>query len=179
MIRMLELLEDPAYRSFLTTKPTMPRHLRDPQVMSSAPWVVYVQRESGGRWGRKSFWKYKDALKFLNDCLYKHHVWDAALNNKRFGYDPPRKIVRIKGKFKVDSRGVKRQVTKAIIWKPKLTEGEDEHHWCRYCRRPTVFKFYSRHKVLGEVTSDVPRCCICGASARIALPDGDRLFRIF
>jgi hypothetical protein len=174
MIRMSELLEDPTYRRFMTSKPKMPKHLRDPQVMMSAPWVVYIQRESGGPWGKKSFWKYKDALEFLSRAVYKHHVWDACLNNKRYGFEPPQKLVKVKGKY---VNGV--QVTKYIRWVPKLGPGEEDHHWCKYCRRPTVFKFYSRHKVLGNVTQDIPRCCICGASARIAVVKGDRLYTRF
>lgn len=168
---MSELLEDPTYRKFLTTKPEMPPHLRDPKKVPTAPWVVYVQREQNGPWGKKSFWKYGKALKFMSDCVYKYKVWDCALNNKRIGYEPPNRLVRVKGKFVVGTDGKRRQKVKYVVWRPStaLLLDQPEHLWCKYCRRPTLFKYYSRHKVLGTVTTDVRRCNICGASERIAM----------
>lgn len=176
---MSELVKDPVYRRFLETKPDMPRHARDPKRAASPPWVVYVQLKADGAWRKKEFWKYSEAFNFMRRWL-KKGAHDATINNKRIGYDPPMRFVRIKNKFVVGSDGIRRQATKAVPWKLRADwlMDQPEHHWCRYCRRPTVFKYYSKHKRLGQVDASVPRCCICGASARIALTSTDRMFRI-
>lgn len=177
LIPMSELVRDPVYKRFLQTKPTLPGIARSQKMMASPPWVVYIQKRADGPWGKKEFWKYSDAFKFLKKAL-KLGVHDAALNCKRVGFDPPLRFARIKGKFVVGSDGKERQATKAVPWKPKLDVGDEDHHWCKYCRRPTVFKYYRKHKRLQVVDSTMPRCCICGASARIALPKSDRMFRV-
>ena len=170
MIPMSELVRDPAYRKFLQTVPRTPLISRDKTKMMTPPWVVYIQKEPHGSWGKRSFWKYSKAFKFLAKAL-KMGVADAALNNKRIGFEPPSKLVRVKGKYQLDSRGKKRQVTKLMVWKPPLQAEDEDHHWCKYCRRPTVFKYYKRHRALKnqDLDTTVPRCCICGASARIAI----------
>lgn len=176
MIPMSELLKDPAYKKFLLSKPKVPRHQK---TMGGTPWVVYVQKEIDGSWGKKEFPKYSDAFKFFKAWL-KKGAHDLAINNRRFGFDPPLRFARIKGKYVKGTDGVTRQATKAVPWKvpARLAADQPDHHWCKYCRRPTVFKFYASHKRLGQCDPSVPRCCICGASARIALPAHDRMFRI-
>lgn len=176
---MSELIKVPTYRKFLETKPITPRVSRDPNRASSPPWRVYVQREVDGKWGYKDFWKYSQAFKFFRAWL-KKGAHDATINNKRVGFDPPQQLARIKGKYVVGSDGQRRQATKYVTWKLPISLQMDqpEHHWCKYCRRPTVFKIYSKHPRLGEVDPGLPRCCICGASARIALTPSDKMFRI-
>jgi hypothetical protein len=175
---MSELIKDPVYRKFLTTPPQLPAHAENKRLNDSPPWVVYVQRVSGGKWGKKEFWTYKKAFKFFRKAL-KLGVHDVTINNKRVGSPPPSKWVRVRGKYVVGSDGVKRQATKLVFWKPKLEADDGEHHWCKYCRRPTTFKYYISHKRLGPVTSDVLRCCICGASERIDIhTPSDKMFRV-
>lgn len=168
MIPMSELIKDPTYRKFLETKPKTPAISRDDKRAKTPPWVVYVQVEVGGPWGKKEFWKYSEAFKFFRAWMRKG-AHDATINNKRVPFDPPERLARIKGKFVLGSDGVRRQATKYIRWVPKLEPEDPTHHWCRYCRRPVVFKYYSRHKRIGVVDPTVRRCCICGASERIAM----------
>lgn len=170
MIPMSELIKDPVYKEFLQTPPLTPRLSRDPKRMKTPPWTVYVQKEAQGPWGKKEFWKYSEAFKFLRKAL-KLKVNDCTINNRRIGFSPPARRVRIKGKFITGSDGVARQATKEVTWKPKLAPEDEDHHWCRYCRRPTVFKYFKSHKALKGVVIDttIPRCCICGASIRIAI----------
>lgn len=166
---MSDLLKDRFYREFLETKPTLPPLQTDKARMKSPPWVVYVQREANGTWGKREFWKYKKALKFMHAWLDRG-AHDAAINNRRMRFEPPTRFVRIKGRFVRGSDGVNRQATKAVTWKPRteLLLDQPEHAWCGYCRRPVVFKFFSRHKVLGVVRPYVRRCVICGSSEDIA-----------
>jgi hypothetical protein len=172
---MSELLGDATYRRFLDTKPQLPEVMADKGFMTSPPWVVYVQRDLEKPWGKKEFWKYTKALKFLKKQL-ELGAHDAALNCKRMGFSPPNRFARIRGKYVTGSDGIRRQATKAVPWKPRteLLMDQPEHHWCMYCRRPTLFKHYSRHKRLRSVDPTVRRCCICGASERIALEPRQR-----
>lgn len=172
---MSELLKDPTYRKFLETKPSTPRVSRDPKVVKSPPWVVYVQKEANGSWGKKEFWKYSEAFHFFKIWM-RRGAHDATINNKRVPTNPPSRLVRIKGKFVVGSDGKSRQATKYLVWKPPLQPEDEVHHWCKYCRRPTVFKYFTKHKRLGRVDATVRRCCICGASERIAMLDSERKF---
>lgn len=164
---MRELLKDDRYKKYLLQKPELPPAAKDRSL--SPPWVVYVQLEADGRWRRKGFWKYGEAFKFFKKMLPRAH--DLALNNKRIAFDPPTRIARIKGRYVIGSDGVKRQATKIVRWQPKLGPDDEGHEWCRYCRRPTLFHFYSQHHALrnGGVDGSVRRCNICGASERIAL----------
>lgn len=175
MMTMSELLEDPAFRKFMMTSPKTPAVARGEHL--SPMWVVYVQKVPSGKWRRRSFRKYKKAVIFMTKALNLGYH-DAAINNRRIGFDPPTRIVRIKGKFKVGSDGVKRQVTKIVVWKPRIPIGEDdEHHWCRACRRPTVWKHYSKHPALNQfpvLDYNVRRCCICGGSERVNMNYNDR-----
>jgi len=169
---MSELVQDRHYRRYLETKPELPPPAKTKGWSPTPPWVVYVQREAGGKWGKREFWKYKKALAFLDHAL-ELGVHDAALNCKRLGFDPPIRFARIRGKYVRGSDGVKRQATKRIWWQPRLMEGDQEHLWCMYCRRPVIFKYFSKHKRLGVVDQSVRRCTICGASERIAvMPKG-------
>lgn len=182
MIPMSELLKDRFYKAFIEATPDLPPVAKSKKKAKSPPWVVYVQLEVDGKWGRRSFWKYKKALKFMLAHL-ENGAHDAALNCKRTAFPPPSRLVRIKGKYVRGSDGVERQATKLVRWDlpAALKEGEAEHHWCSYCRRPTVFKFFRRHKALPGIEvldQSVPRCTICGASARIAIPYSDRKFKV-
>lgn len=167
---MSELLTDPVYSRYLSTKPHTPPISRDKRMMKSPPWVVFVQREAGGSWGKKEFWKYGKALKFLMAWIDRG-AHDAALHNKRIACPPPSRFVRVKGKYVVGSDGVKRQATKSVVWDlpVRLKLDQPTHYWCCYCRRPTVFKHFSKHKRLGTVNASVRRCTICGAGESIAM----------
>jgi len=172
VIQMSELVQDRHYRRYLDTKPELPEAANTKGWNSSPPWVVYVQREANGKWGKREFWKYRKALKFLYRAL-ELGVHDAALNCKRIGFEPPIRFARIRGKYVEGSDGKMRPATKRIWWRPVLMEGDQEHLWCMYCRRPVIFKYFSKHKRLGEVDQTVRRCTICGASERIAvMPKG-------
>lgn len=170
MIQMSELVKDPTYKRFLQTKPKLPPIANNKHLQNRPPWVVYVQVKVDGPWGKKEFWKYTKAFDFLKRCL-KANVHDATINNRRVPTDPPMRLVRIKGRYVVGSDGVRRQATTPMPWKPRLSGDDVGHQWCPYCRRPTVFKFYSKHKALKEYCDpSVRRCCICGASERITRP---------
>lgn len=173
---MSELIKDPAYRKFLTTPPLTPPVSRDKRMCQSKPWVVYVQMESGGPWAKKEFWKYSKAFKFFKYWVITKKCYDATINNKRIAFDPPGRLARIKGKYITGRDGVRRQATKWVTWTlpAALAADQPDHFWCRYCRRPVVFKYYSRHKRLGPVDPGVSRCCICGASERIAKLNSER-----
>ena len=175
MMTMSELLEDKAFREYMLKVPKTYPVSRSEHL--SPMWVVYVQKTTDGPWRRKAFRKYKEAFKFMRKAM-KLGYHDVAINNKRLDYDPPMRFVRIKGRYIVGSDGVKRQVTKKVPWKPRLPADEEAHQWCRFCRRPVIFKRYSKHHAMPQfgnnISWDVRRCCICGCSERIALNFDER-----
>lgn len=177
MIPMSELIKDPTYRKFLETQPKTPKISRNQTMQKSPPWVVYVQREADGPWAKKECWKYSEAFKVFRHWL-KKGAHDATINNKRYPTPPPSRLVKIKGKFVTGSDGKRRQATTYVTWRLPAAMSLDQptHHWCLYCRRPTVFKYFSKHKRMGNVDSSVRRCCICGSSERIAMLDSERRF---
>lgn len=167
MITMPELLEDKAYYDFIVTKPRTPKAASDESM--TGQWVVYFRKDNQSPWKRKAFFKYKKALKFFFQ-VHEAGYYDFALANRRIRFNRPKRLARIKGKYIMDSRGERVQVTKYVPWKPKLSGDEQEHLWCGYCRRPTIFKYFTKHHALKlpEVDSGVTRCSVCGASSRIS-----------
>lgn len=164
MMTLAELLEDKVYREFFTTKPKMPSvH------PSRLPWRVYVQRSSGGSWAKKDFHTYVEAFKFLKPRITSIH--DATIQSRGVAFDPPVKIVKVvKGGKPVIDPTTKKPKIKRLVWAPVLPELEGRHEWCPYCRRPTVFAWFSRHHAFPkgyEIATPYQRCVICGASERL------------
>lgn len=170
MLTIHDLLEDSQYKEFFCKVPELPPHLTAP---GKTPWRLIVQLKGEHHWRMKSFASYAQAFKALKKLLPRVH--DAAINCGGFGFEPPQRVVRVKGKYFVGQDGVKRQVTKLVTWKPKIPMDEfEEHYWCPYCRRPTAFRYFTQHPILTKrrlgglgVDPSVRRCSICGASENI------------
>lgn len=171
MITLSELLADKQYREFFVTKPTMPGLVHQ----DMKPWRVYVQRESSGPWAKKEFHTYIEAFRFLKPRLKDIH--DGTIQSKGIAWSPPHKVVKVMVR---DTRGRKVQkqddrgkpVYRRLVWQPTLPADEEIHQWCTYCRRPTVFRWFSKHHAFPrgyEFTTPYQRCAICGASERLVL----------
>lgn len=166
MITIHDLLENEGYKKFFCTVP----HLE--QQHGSTPWRLAIQKDPHGTWMSKDYATYQEAFLKLKKHLTR--INDAAIICKAIPFEPPSKTVRIKGKY-IERRGKKIPVTKRVPWSMPLPAGEDSpHHWCTYCRRPTVFKTFEVHPILTRkrlngipIDPYVERCTICGASARL------------
>lgn len=160
MLTLHDLLEDSIYKQFFRT---IPKRGQRPHP-SLNPWRVYVQRNSDGSWARRDFHTYRDAYSWLRPRLGEVH--DAAIQSKGFSYGPPTKLVKVtKGGKPLMQNGS--QVTRLIKWKPKLEPTDGLHTWCCYCRRPTVFRYFTKHHAFpGGVVYNTGerRCTICGAA---------------
>lgn len=164
MLTLRELLTDKIYREFFITVPEMPANLHP----SQTPWRVYVQKELHGRWARRDFNQYRDAFKFLKPLLKDAH--DATIQSRGIAFSPPARVVKVKrnGQLLRDEKG--KVVLRRIVWQPILPEAEEPHRWCPYCRRPTVFGWFSKHHAFSsgfEFDLALQRCTICGASERL------------
>jgi len=169
LITMSELLEDPVYWNFILEKPNLPAMKQAGKKHMSGQWVVYFRKTSTDRWKRRSFRKYKEAQKFFWR-LHKKKYYDFSLGNKRLETKPPKRVARIKGKYFVNAKGKRQQVTKLVAWKPKLSGDDQHHYWCKFCRRPTIFTHFSKHPALRGLPSvdpNIARCTICGISAKM------------
>lgn len=167
MLTIIDLLEDPIYKAYFCKVPKLP-----PTVSPNPPWRLYVLKRGEKHWRRKDYQTYTDAFKVLKRMLKQKVVKDAAIHCKRMSFSPPVRMMKIRGKYIVGSDGVRRQATKRVDWQPKmLGEIFDEPEWCPWCRRPTLFRFYTRHHALNHlqmpIDPSVLRCEICGASTRI------------
>jgi hypothetical protein len=163
MITIHELLEDKTYRQFFISKPAMPKVYAQ---QGKKPWRLYVQMEADGRWSKKDLATYGDAFrlfkKFRADCH------DAAIVSRPVAFAPPNKLVRVRGQYLIGGDGVKRQVIKPVVWRPRLDGNETTHDWCCYCRRPTIFRWFSKHHAFPKDEQfDITerRCSICGVRA--------------
>lgn len=163
MLTIHELLEDKTYKEYFLKSPAMPEVYRQ---LNMVPWRVYIQREADGPWAKKDLPTYKEAFALFKK--YRPNIHDAAIMSRSVAFAPPHRFVRIKGQYReVVRKGKKEkvQVVKLVLWKPNLPPEESGHHWCTYCRRPTVFKYFSRHHAFGKnepITQDELRCSICG-----------------
>lgn len=154
-----ELLEDKTYREFFLNPPAMPRVYRQ---QGKDPWRVYLQLNK--RWVKKDLPTYRKA--FATFKKYRDDAHDAAIVSRSVAFPPPHRFVRIKGKYQIDSRGNRIQVTKLVVWRPQVPAEELDHRWCPYCRRPTVFSYFSKHHAFTGMDAfglgQWLRCTICG-----------------
>jgi hypothetical protein len=169
MMTLRELLEDKVFKEFFTTIPEVQGYMHPGRL----PWRVYVQKERGGPWRKKDFRTYREAFLFLKPRL--RDVYDATIQSRGTAFPPPAKVVKVVKRLpsgkKVPVRDEKgKQQYRRIVWRPILPEMEEPHRWCPYCRRPTVFGWFSKHHAFPrgfEFDLSLQRCTICGASERL------------
>lgn len=169
MLTIHDLLEDATYRAYIKRRPHLPAHYTPDKL----PFRLMVKLKGEPQWRMRRFGTYDEMFLAFKKLLPK--LQDAALQIPGTGDTPPNRVVKIKGKFFTNGKGERLQVTKLVPWQPKIPADEfEEHHWCNYCRRPTVFKRFTRHHALSaRKTGGVPidpslhRCTICGASENI------------
>lgn len=135
-ITLRQLLRDPQYRAWFQKVPTITT------VSSAKPWRVLGQREQGGKWGRADMDRYVQAYSAVKLRLPEYY--DLTIHSKLQAFKPP--VVEL---------GKRRSYMPC----------PDGHHWCVYCRRPTVFAYFSRHHAMPgmELASYELRCSICAA----------------
>ena len=168
MLTLIDLLEDPIYKAYFCRVPKLPA-----TTSTSPPWRLFVLKKGEKVWRRKDFPTYSAAFKVLKKMLKQGVVRDAAIHCKRMSFPPPVRMMKIRGKYVIGSDGVRRQASKRVDWQPKnQSDIFDDHQWCPWCRRPTIFNYYSRHQNLNGLGMPIDpstlRCSICGASTRIS-----------
>lgn len=170
MIRLIELLDDKRYREYFLKVPALPQVKR-----IAPPWRLYVQRETDGPWARKEFNTYREAFQNLKS-RYLKESHDACIQSKGTAFDPPYRIVKVtRGGIVQMTKGPNPQpITRVVIWKPQLPPDETAHRWCPYCRRPTIFGWFSHHHAFPRGTTlaydpSLKRCTICGASENLVM----------
>jgi len=139
MMTLRELLQDPIYAKWFA---------KPPKETEFTGWRVYAQKKRDKRWRKKDFEFWADAYQFLTRRGRLDTWYNASLTCRNEEYRPP--VVRYQGK---------RQYYAKML----LTEG---HLWCPYCRRPTMFGYFTKHHAFPEGgPTPMPhflRCGICG-----------------
>lgn len=165
MITLRELLDDPIYKAYFTKIPKIPSHIQ------GLPWKLMILKPQETQWRTKRFATYPEAFKALKKVLPV--AADATINCPPLDWQPPIRLARVKGKVHETGRLKGQPIMRAVVWKPQISGDLAAHHWCPYCRRPTVFQYYSIHPAMtkqriGAIGAAVDptflRCGICGAS---------------
>ena len=147
-LRIHIFLRDPVYRKWFARPPVLL-----PGSNHGHPWWVYVQREEDGPWQRAGASSYDRAYNWVKPRL--RSLYDFSITSKRRAYSPP-----VYRPVRQDGRRSKR----LVYW----TEWPANHRWCPYCRRPTVFRHFTRHHADSELRrrylgpSEDRRCSVCG-----------------
>lgn len=137
---MRELIrENPDFKQFMKTRPTLPTHLK-----SGNPWMIWAKTVRN-TWVNPMFPNYDtvwaNAVAMMRDT---DEYADVSVISRRVLFGPPKVLL------------------------PWLLELElDGFTWCGRCRRPTEFRMStSRHHAVRKfptVTEDAPvRCYFCG-----------------
>ena len=168
-VTLRELLQDPVYKQWFRKPP----NLGDQFVPSGRPWRVYIQRQvtpdrPEGKWGRADFQSYAKAANFLIGHL-RSGAHDGALTCPSHAFHPPVLVSKEPKRVLVTvqlrggkTKKVRRYAYQRYYWRPAMELYG--HQWCPYCRRPTVFAYFSRHHAL-PTNLCLPyelRCSICG-----------------
>jgi hypothetical protein len=133
------LAHDPIFKEWFTQKPALSTFVPP----NSRPWRLFLQGEAQAPWIRTDYISYAKAFEALRENL--PNVWDLALHCKPQGHAAP---IVVAGKKR--------------YYYP-LPMG---HEWCMFCRRPTIFRRYKKHRNLKyPVNPEEKRCNICGARA--------------
>jgi hypothetical protein len=174
LITLAELLDDPKYKQYFTT---VPKTLEPSE--GEKPWRVYVQQKSNGPWGKKEYVRYVDAFKTIRKYIKSGRLHDGTIQSRGIAYGPPERIVKItqggrpvyherNGQRILGADGLPIQVTKSVLWRPRIEPSEESHTWCTYCRRPVVFRWFLNHHAIkaaglhNMVDTSSRRCTICG-----------------
>lgn len=160
MITLPELLEDKAFRKFFERQPSIPVVKR-----TTPPYRIWVQKEPRGRWAKKDVGSYQSAVRWFDKNL--ELIYDGALAIPSTQTAPPKRLVRVSKDGKPvlvrNADGTKTQKIKEVLWVPRIPADERKHLWCPYCRRPTVFAWFSKHHNQPKVLQpEYSRCTICG-----------------
>jgi hypothetical protein len=149
--------EYPALREMLLKAVRNPSGLVNPGL----PWRVYGQREGRGRWAKRDFETYVEAFRFLKPRLKTYH--DISITSKARPFDPPGRLVKLRRNgqpLMVKTNNGMQRATKLVPIKPP-----PGHLWCMYCRRFTVFIWFTTHHAFKRPQPydlSSRRCCVCG-----------------
>lgn len=167
-----DLFEDPKYKKYFLKVPKLPSHYTP----DSLPWKLMVKKKGESVWRTKRFGTYPEAFKAMKKLMPT--LADAVINSPGVNFMPPVSIFRVKGQFHERGPFKGQPITRARLWdwRPLLQGDMENHHWCPYCRRPSVFKYYRQHHamtrsrvgIIGTLLDpSLLRCSICGASENV------------
>ncbi|AVR56964.1 hypothetical protein PBI_TRISCUIT_92 [Microbacterium phage Triscuit] len=164
LISIHELLDDERYRKYFETAPELPEHYYNG---GHEPWRLMVLIKGKPRWASKRYASYDEAAERLIELLPK--ITNGTVNNPALNFMPPIRHARVKNR--IDPK-TKKPLIISRVWVPQLSGEMPQHHWCGYCRRPTIFAHKAMPaKDLGDfrlpASQIAYRCTLCGANAEL------------
>ena len=162
LITIRELLRDPQFKAYFVHVPKLPEHYT-PDAM---PWRLLVLKKDEHTWRGKRFGTYEEAFAGFKKMLPV--IENAAINCPGLNFVPPMRTVRVKNR--VDEKG--KPLIKTLVWQPRLEPDHQAHHWCAYCRRPSVFidRGMGAKMLNGQrlpAARIALRCMICGSNSEL------------
>lgn len=164
LITIHELLDDEKYAKYFNAVPVLPDHYYNE---GSTPWRLMVLVKGEHKWRSKRFADYDEALEQFEKLLPK--ITNGAINSPGLNFMPPIRHARVKNRVHPKT---KRPLIVSRVWVPALSGEMPQHHWCGYCRRPTIFG----HKAMPAkmlngfrlpASSVAYRCTLCGSNAEL------------
>lgn len=171
MIPLAELLKNKTFERYFTTTP----HLYPVQTDGRLVWRIWVRPTPKSPWRRKDVADYQAGVRTVLSWL-ERGASDAALQCRGRAYDPPTRLVKLvrngEPVLRTGRDGVTAPVINKVVWSTPgdLQQAFGQHHWCYYCRRPTVFSYFQNHHAFqgtpleAFTQADTRRCTLCGIS---------------
>lgn len=166
LITIRELLRDPQYRAYFVKVPKLPEHYTP----DALPWRLLVLKHGEHVWRGKRFGTYEEAFAGFKKML--PNIENAAINCPGLNFVPPMRTVKVKGRFHTEGKLKGTPIIKTLVWTPRLEPDHDAHHWCAYCRRPSIFvdKGMGARMLNGQrlpASRVALRCMICGTNSEL------------
>lgn len=164
LITIHELLEDERYRKYFETVPVLPGHYHNG---GHRPWRLMVSVKGENKWRSKHLETYEEALEQITRIMPK--ITNGAINSPGLNFMPPIRHARVKNRLDPKT---KKPIIVSRVWTPQLEADMPQHHWCGYCRRPTIFGHKAlRARMLNgyrlDASSVAFRCMLCGSNAEL------------
>lgn len=159
-----ELLEDEKYAKFFETNPILPDHYYND---GQRPWRLMVLIKDETKWRSKRYETYDEALEQIQKIMPR--IANGAINSPGLNFMPPIRHAKVKNRVHPKTR---RPLIISRVWMPLIDGDTPPHHWCGYCRRPTIFGHKAmRARMMNGFQSDVSevayRCLLCGSRASL------------
>jgi hypothetical protein len=153
--KLAVLLEDPAFRRYMKTLPSLPDNLS-----FGKPWAVIALKTSG-KWMMGKFPTYGQAWNMTCRLVRDTEIEDVSLVSRRRLFAPPTRPEEYRVR-NVKTGRIETRVRRVPVLAHLI---EHPYAWCVRCRRPSSFEQFTRHHAIPRnvpLDDGAIRCVFCG-----------------